>query len=513
MNKNYFNWLIKSRKISILFFILIYIAFQLIPFSTFDSYSAKDTFVTSANIGCFLSMLMTVALPVFLFSYIHRKSSADMFLSMPVSRREQLITNLVFTWLMSYGSFFIGTTLVWVARTLNVIPVRMWLSLQVFTAFALIVLILVHSAVYNLANSIFDGIVMIGAYALLPAIAGLSVTSFLYSMIAGKNVPDDSFVNQLGTFLSPLAMSFINIGAILEPDYSDAAFNYYYLIPMIMFAIIAAALLKLNFINRKAERAGQISDNPLSYPFIINIYLVLILLDLAWTVVSDGPEDLLFFYLLLFFIYVISSFVYKRTLKISVRPIAFFVCACILTIGFARVGWITEGFGLSNLPYNLFSEPYLYYEYRADAKIENLGEDTAARDDANETAAKDYAQVNFTLEIPADRKDEYKNIIDLMEDYRHKSKSNFYTRDIGDESSVYFEVYNKTDKDTYRYDNYYSYSSTSPLSEKELLEISKYCSVNVDVYNYGKDSDGDYYIDDSNEMSLTEFIARRSSAK
>ena len=168
MNKNYFKWLIKSRKVSLLFFILIYIGFQLIPFTSFDPAYPKDTFIAGANIGCVLSILLTMAMPVYLFAYIHRKSSVDMYFSLPVSRKEQLITNLLLTWLLSYGCFFAGTTLIWLVHARDVILLRTFVSLQLFSAFSIAVLILFHSAVYALTNSVFDGVVMIGAYTVLP---------------------------------------------------------------------------------------------------------------------------------------------------------------------------------------------------------------------------------------------------------------------------------------------------------------------------------------------------------
>jgi len=505
MNMSYFKWLIKSRKISIIFFVLIYIAFQLIPFTSYDPEYPIETFIDSAYIGLFMSIVMSVAAPVFLFSYIHRKNSVDMYLALPVSRRDQLITNLVFSWMMSYGSFLVGTTLVWLLRAHDILPIARLAAIQLFAAFALMVLVLAHSAVYILANSILDGIIMIGAYALLPAVVGTSASAFIFSMIAGRNVPSDSFVNQIGKYLSPLYMTVSNMSLLLEQESSDVLFHAEYLVPMIIFVILSIVLLKLNFIDRKSERAGQISDHILSYPFIINTYLILILFDLAWSLVSTSFSGLEFYYLLLFFIYVVASFIYKRTIKISVKPIVFFICTCIVTVGFAKIGWATEGFGLSNLPYDLFSEKYLCYQYNAECKIDDLGDDVP--DNYNE-----YASVNFTLQIPADEKDNYQEIIDKFESYRQQSKNLFYSVKMDDERSVIFEVYNKKDLDTYRHDNSYSYNGAYTFSESELKDISKYCEVTVyPVVNY---SESKYYRDDDAEdMTLDEFMIWRDSRR
>ena len=505
MNKNYFKWLIKSRKVSLLFFILIYIGFQLIPFTSFDSSYPKDVFITSANIGCVLSILLTIAMPAYLFAYIHRKSSVDMYFSLPVSRKEQLITNLLLTWFLSYGCFFAGTSIVWLLRARGAILPGTFVALQLFSAFSIAVLILFHSAIYTLTNSVFDGVVMIGAYTVLPGIVAISVMSFLYSMIAGRNIPSDSLVNQIGTLLSPISMFFINIGALLEPEYSDTGFMTLYLLPMSVFAVLSVILLRHHFINRKAERAEQLSDDILSYPFIINVYLLLILLDLSWTVVSDSIEGLGFIYLLLFFIYIVASFIYKRSIKISFKPIVLFLAFCIGTMAFAEAGWFTEGFGLSNLPYNLYSEKYLCYRYRADVKLEDLGVDNS--DYYNEN----YANVSFTLMIPTENKAEYKAIVDKMEEYRKKSTSRFYNRRKSGYSSIDFEVCNKKAEDDYREYNDYSYTGDYPFSEPELEEISRYCDVNV--YPIINKETGSLKYGDFESMTLKEFLDYRANHK
>ena len=188
-----------------------------------------------------------MAVPVYLFSYIHRKSSVDMYFSLPVSRKEQLITNLLLTWLLSYGCFFAGTTLVWLLRARGVILIRTFVYLQLFSAFSIAVLTLFHTAVYTITNSVFDGVVMIGAYTLLPVIVELSLMSFLYSMIAGRNIPSDSIVTQTGTLMSPVSMYFINIEALLEPEYSDAGFRALYFLPMLIIAAISMMLLRKHF--------------------------------------------------------------------------------------------------------------------------------------------------------------------------------------------------------------------------------------------------------------------------
>ena len=503
MNKNYFKWLIKSRRISILFFLLISVAFQLIPITGYDPQRPDETFITCASVGNVLSVLLSAAVPVLLFSYIHRKSSVDMFLSLPVSRKEQLLTNILFTWLMAYGSFFLGTTIVWVTKTFQAIPLRAWAFLQLYEAYSLLVLILVNTAIFVLANSIFDGIIMIGAYSVLPGIVGISVLIFMESMIAGRNLPPRSFVSDIAVMLSPAGMLSANLECILYPDYIQfTGFSRTYVILQFLYGMIATALLRHHFIKRKAERAGQISDDILSYPFIINIYLILILLDMAWTVVSGDWDGMGFFYLLLFFIYIVASFVYKRSLRITWRPIAFFAFAAVASLCFAKAGWVTEGFGLSKLPFELFNERYLCYSYDAYVSLDDLG--TMLK--SGENIDRHEAKVEFTVTIPEEEKDRYGVIIEKLEDYRRQSISRFYSKDYTDHSGyVTFRIYNKRNIDEGREYEQYDYDGAYPLSEDELREISRFCEVTVRPY---LDSDARV---SSEDMSLSEFFRWRAS--
>ena len=506
MNKNYFKWLVKSRKVSILFFTLICIAFQLISFTTYNPEYPLETFSISTNIGGMLSVFLTISIPVLLFSYIHRKSSADMYLALPVSRKEQLITTVALTWLMAYGSFFLGTVLVWVVKLNCAVRIRTLVYIQLFSAYSFLVLILLSSAVYVLANSVFDGIVMIAAYSILPAVVMLTVVTFIYSMIAGNFVPSDSFIYRIGALLSPVTLFFNNLEFLIDPEGSTAEhFEYSYVVLQLVYGLLSLVILRHHFINRKAERTDQISDEALSYPFIINAYLILILLSLAWSAVSDSMKGLEFFYLLLFFIYIVASFVYKRTLKISWKPVAFFFFASALTIAFAEVGWKTEGFGLSRLPYELFPERYLHYNYSADVTIDDLGKQVSDYD-------QDRAYLSFDLCIPSEKEAEYADLIEKFEALRNDAISNFYNDGSSAPNTyVNLSIFNKAKEDG-PYMNYYDYNRVPPLSEEDLKAISKKCEISLYVINDGDDdtvSDEEY--DSLDDMTLDDFLLWRDS--
>ncbi len=99
MRNNYLRWLMKSRKITILFFTVVYIGFLYTPYLENNSFLydyQKYLYTRSLSIGVGMSVFLAFALPIFLFSYMHRKRSVDVYLALPISRRQQLFSAAFF---------------------------------------------------------------------------------------------------------------------------------------------------------------------------------------------------------------------------------------------------------------------------------------------------------------------------------------------------------------------------------------------------------------------------------
>lgn len=501
MRNNYLRWLMKSRKITILFFTVVYIGFLYTPYLENNSflYDYQNYLYTrSLSIGVGMSVFLAFALPIFLFSYMHRKRSVDVYLALPISRRQQLFSSAFFAWLLAYGWFALGTLMIWILKgNVSMDLLGHWLRIQPWMMFSLAVLIFVTAAFYMSANNVFDGIVMVIAYYVVPVFITLVFQLFINDMIAGQYY-SGTFSN-IGKWFSPVFMAVSNSLSLLGND--DLLFSWAYFWLLAVYGLLAVVALHFSFIRRKSERAEQISDSFFAYPFVINIYAALILLVYGFTVVSGTSQDMILFYMLLFFIYIIASFIYRRSLKISWRPIALFLGMAAITLGFSFIGWKTQGFGLS-YAYRLDTNRYLTYHYTAEVDAKNLGAWFEVDDGEDRDDSQREVNVQFTLVIPTDQLQEKQEIVSLMESIRKDSIRAFYEKKEPTRYYAYLNVCSKMREEDLDYDGY-GYPLNRLLSEEELKKIAKYCDVEV----------SDFTALETEEMPLEQYLGEHPLRK
>ena len=200
MRKSFITYLFKNRKIAILFFGILY--FALVSLTAIRGFTQVDDFYSRIMIGFLISSGITMALPVIQFAFVHQKKSVDAYFSLPYSRKEILHTNLFFIWLIAFGYFLIAILFnsLFVLGKLNLLH---FLGLLVVAGILLACLTLSHSVIYLLANNIFDGIVMLGAYAVLTFMLIMLNNSFITNMVAGKLAEGPG----PGIYLSPLYLA------------------------------------------------------------------------------------------------------------------------------------------------------------------------------------------------------------------------------------------------------------------------------------------------------------------
>lgn len=485
MRNNYLRWLFKSRKMTILFFTVVYVVFLYTPYLGDNTFSRdywsfwSYLYTKSLGVGIGMSVFLAIVLPIILFSYMHHKRSVDVYLALPVSRRRQLLSSLFFTWLLSYGWFALGTLLIWILKGQGSFELlSQWGRLQPWMLFSLAVLIAVTTALYMCANNVFDGVVMILAYNVLPVCITLVSELFVNNMVAGYDYAGIFSSLDIGKWFSPLFMAVSNSSHLLD---GEEMFSWAYFWMLLIYGALAIVGLRFAFVKRKSERAEQISNSFFAYPFVINAYAMLILLAFAFAVVSGSSREMFLFYTLLFFAYIIASFIYRRSLKISWRPIVSFLVMVVISLGFSFAAWKTAGFGLAYV-YHPQTSRYIVYNYQADVDSENLGMWREEDKDWEETAA-----VQFTLIIPTDRLQEKQEIVSLLEDKRKESIAAFYDEriDKGYYGNLRISGRNRKE-DNYMDEQRYNYSLPQPLSETELKMIARYCKVEVSLFTEGE---------------------------
>ena len=264
MNKSWFRYLFRNYRIPVIFFAVVFFGISAIPL--ISSGNIHNDYMGSVEVMTVLAGMMTYILPVILFAFVHNRRSSDQLLALPLSRSEQLITNMAFAFTVIFGSFLLTSVLLWLINAIHAVSVTELLVIIGQEAFFTLTLLVIHTFWFLIANNTFDGIVMIGSWTCLPLLFLGVISSFVSNTVAGGNFSD---TGGIAMWLSPLAMNIHNLNFALAA--SDVFYNWGYTAVTAIYAIAACYGLYSQFVKRKSERAGQLSDHPLAYRLIINL--------------------------------------------------------------------------------------------------------------------------------------------------------------------------------------------------------------------------------------------------
>ena len=481
ISKEYLKYLFQSKKVAWLFFFVMFMGISLSPF-IHQAVNVINSFGTCIDIASGLAITMTFILPVFLFSFVHRKKSCDVWFALPIRRSQILITTILFSFLIIFGYYAITVLSGMFITMLSTRLVTTWLFAGMgFMALSILALLLIHSCIFLFANNIFDGIVMILAYLAIPLLVLVVLNSVADCLQIHFLVV--SFETQ---YLSPFWTVLTNYWQIInhfmtlnqDPGH---VYGYFFgngsalqVTVLIGYAALACLGLKKNFVERKTERAEQVSDAFMSYPFIINLYLLLTLMAIAFMSVQDSVETYTVVYLLLFFVYFVAMFVYRRKIRFYWKNVLFFVLAGVLTLGFANLSFINKGFGLP-YQYPISSGTEVNYQYDAYNLDKNLNQNVSSR----------YTiSAHFELSIPVKEmsSEKYEEITEILDQYRkHSVDYHFSVRELYPDTNSSLSVDNENGIGTV---NSAYYSDKKVLTVKDLKKIAQVTDVTVVVVDY-----------------------------
>ena len=492
MSSKFMSYLIKNRKVALIFFFVIYLGIMLTPYlggntevytsngvitaSQMSLMQIKGKFTTSLGFGVVMSMILSYALPVLLFAYVHSKKSVDLYFALPVKRSEQLITNILFALGICFGYFFVSSLVIYLCFAIKGVSIGGYLLILLSALVIFAIMLCINSLLFLVANNLFDGIVMIASYSGLALLIYVMVSVFGTYIIAGTRGYD--LAGKIAAYTSPLYIAsetFVNLfDRFIEG--SDISFSISHIILLIVLGVVACYGLYRHFVLRKSERAEQVSNKFFAYPFVIHFYAIACLAIIAFNAVTEGGLlSNLFVYLLLLFVYIVATFVYKR--KISVRPIyiIFYVCAMAITFLFASVAWKTRAFGLSEAYDLRKGDELTYYSYFSEST--ELGETITG---------------NISASFDTSKLDEYKEAIDIFESKRKQSIDVFYEDDSA-YSFGHIQVDNSSHsvdpisgKERVRNLESYNYVLHDVYTIEELKILDKYCEIELHDYEIDK---------------------------
>ena len=303
-----------------------------------------------------------------------------------------------------------------------------------------------------------------------------------------------------GILFSPVAIVAVNFTSISQnivQSIDDAmsfvpSVSYLQITVLVIYTCIACFLLKKNFVERKTERAEQVSNTFFSYPFIINFYLLVSLVNLGFSIIKSNMIDsFILLYILLFCIYLISIFVCKRKIKFYWKNILYFVSAALITFGCGKFIFMNHAFSLPyKYPLNA-GEKINYYinEY-------NLHKDLSSTVSSTDEDTNYSIRLSIDINIPTDQleTEQYKQAVSILEAHRKQaidlwfstSESNF---DRGANIYISNEIHNNNLTSC-------SYQTKDVFTIEELKQLAKIGTIELEYYDYETDNFQNYTLDE-----------------
>ena len=331
-SKQYFYYLLRSNKYLLLFIILL---------TVLNLLGNKDLSL-SMVINCFIAAVLSYGLPFIVFYFVHDRKAIDTYFSIPVSRKQIMFSSLTFCILVTAVPYIISSIFFGLFKGFSAI---LLLQYSLVALAGISALVSFNTMIYLLADNALDGVIMIGAYTVLPLSLYICISALLSTYVCGINMMPLDFI----AYLSPVYM-FVR-GAL---EFADKYIDIWNILVSCLIFIVSTMILYKEFVYRKVERAATTSEGFFTYPFIIAVYLILTMISLnsfytyqyenIWKYLSDY----FFVYLLLFAVFVAAHFIYRRKLYFDYKLPLHFGIALLLSFLIAIAGRNSNGFGISD---------------------------------------------------------------------------------------------------------------------------------------------------------------------
>lgn len=406
MDRNYFKYLVKSNK-AMIAFVFIVNAFIYVIERFNQNYYYSSMFSNTGNIVFFY--VLCFVLPVLLFNHAQNKKSADSFFALPVKRKNVVITSLV--------SGVLLIVLPWVFITLanavinfeNVFSYLVLFGIVVLTA---VVLIVFNSAIYLLANNNVDGIIIMLCYSLMPFIFVMLYDTFLRQIFYG-------FYSGSGNFLYYVSLIASSYKYLM--DVNSIEYLLPWVITLAAYFVFGYIGLSKNYIRRKAERAGSISDEPFAYPFVIYALTVILLTTISVSYCNNNDYGgMLLLYFLTVLMFVVLRFIYQRKFRLELKHIVVVLLTIGLSISAVKIAFHYEGFGLSYLYEH--NPKNMWVTYNAwNSPNKQLEELLSEKYDLN------YYSVYFEFSISSKEMESKKDVNEWLNNLRDRAIKNYFS--------------------------------------------------------------------------------------
>ena len=461
MNTDYFKYLLHTNRNLIA--ILFMACFLVYPFMIFfvDRQSIHSQALDGVIWYCFIIMILTFCIPVYMQNKRLKKRSVDTFYALPVRKESMVKTEMLFglflifaPWIVNY---FLGIAQYWIKEG----------ALASGKEFIILAVCLIYGFVqysinYFLAgkcNNTLDGIITIIAYFGLPVVIYVAAGAFIDSNTVGINAYDVINFSNMSVYGAMYSLVFYLVYLVRYPGmFLNFPLGYGFCLLQILLGIFACMQACRDYVKKPLEDAEQKTTSPWSYRFLIPVNC---LLYLSVATYNNGIPWMVIVSVLVFLGYLAATFVSNRAIKITSRSVLFFAAVLLAMNVFTYIFRSNKAFGLNET----FPNNYAYVEI-------SLYLHSSLEDGSLQAAET----------IPAD--ESHREIITAIQDLQLICIDRFYEgqdNGIGSIWVSYKDVFNKTIRS-------YNYLITKG-DEKELIELLKKQGYEVQFHGWDTKSE------------------------
>ena len=297
----YFHFLIRKHGRYLFLMILLMVVMNPLMIITFNARSqiSATTLLTGQLFNTSIALITTFVVPILLFSFLSNKQSLDVFLALPIKKKDLYVT-LFFTGIfMILFPYFVGwasglivnlITGIHVGRTLGYFFISL---LPLISVYSLVLYVILNTG--NILNTLLYSVFI----QFLPLFVYYGIFYFWNSTFLGYYF---NFTWLIIAMLSPIANLYYNFMLLDIP----AFLHFYWLAWVIVLYIINRQF----FLHRKVEHAGKAFTNSFFFPLMNGVTIIALQLIVYAMVLQSYPADSIFSIRTLVFPLIIALIIY-----------------------------------------------------------------------------------------------------------------------------------------------------------------------------------------------------------
>ena len=377
--KHYFINLFKRKKKILALY--TFICFMAYPFLEIASIIANESTYQLIEITriCFTLSLITLGLfaavlPIFTFKFSHTKKHVDTYFAIPMNRNHLFKAHFIAPILGACIPLLINYLIGGIIVVFFEASISQYFELLALLLLAFVIFAVIYSVntffVLN-TNNVLDSVIVTAGIAILPLIFSSAVNWFIDSQIIDTGMIEIyEYTDSIIKVLLPYT-GFVLIEDALVSMYNYFTINFkniewFYIIYYAIMGIVFYFLSKITFKKKKGENAEQLSTSFVTYPLLINVGLLSLIL--LFNIAQMDIIEAILVIIGLFVAYVIAQAIANRSMAINMKMILKFVVLLVTINGFNYISRQTEFFGINRqvIDYTKYDiieiQYYPYYE-------------------------------------------------------------------------------------------------------------------------------------------------------